>query len=908
MLHRNPHQLFFAVLLWFMAVSCLPHTVSAQISAPGENKEYILILNSFAESTPWSSSIISNILTRIERTDNTEVYIEYMNSLMITSFADIRAIEHNLTLEYKQYPPRLVVMLGSPVVLLRNHILKTWPGVPLILCTEEDYLGPEEYYLKREGIPEDLRMPLSRIAESDNLTLVQAPIFLRENVQLMRRMIPGMEELIFIGDGRYINQQVHYDLKELLRSEFPTLKYRFFSAEEMSIDTLLDTLSDIDTHRTGLLFSTWHYVKHVGNISSVVTDSYKIIASLEVPMFALLPTVMGNSGLIGGYIYLDSEYNELIISVIDKVLSGVQPSEIPFSKPKDTGPIFNYSALVRKGISPNNCPPNTLFINKPVSFFERNKEIISIGISLLVIFIAFQQWRISLMRKLNAVRRRETESQARYFNLFNNMPIIYVQQEVVFDKNGYPEDTVYCDVNTYYEKVFIPRDRVLGKLGSEFFTEKWNLFLACVHTALIQKSAVTFPFYYSPRDAFYDVMICPSYIPGYIDIYCLDRTALHYAQQKLTSINHKLSTALAIADIIPWKWDLTTRTIFWDVNCVETTEGDQGTKPTSERFYFTLIHPEDRQRVLDAYEDLLQGHQQKAHIEYRIRTSRSGVRKIDWVEVQAVIGQRDEQGTPLTIVGSLVVISERKRMEQELRTARDRAEESNRLKSAFLANMSHEIRTPLNAIVGFSSMLSSTTDPQEQEEYVRIIENNNKLLLQLIGDILDLSKIEAGTLEFTPSDFDLNEMMRELEEIIQMRVRQGVGLVCELPSQTPFTIHTDRTRLSQVVTNLLTNAVKFTDKGEIRFGYTLRGRELRFFVCDTGSGIPTDNLSDIFGRFVKLDTFKQGTGLGLSICKTIVEHMGGEIEVESAEGKGSCFRFTIPLTENNKTAHPLDEQ
>ncbi|MFR4237512.1 MAG: sensor histidine kinase, partial [Alistipes onderdonkii] len=222
----------------------------------------------------------------------------------------------------------------------------------------------------------------------------------------------------------------------------------------------------------------------------------------------------------------------------------------------------------------------------------------------------------------------------------------------------------------------------------------------------------------------------------------------------------------------------------------------------------------------------------------------------------ATVETRDCDGRPLSLVGTSLVISERKQMEQELLTARDRAEESNRLKSAFLANMSHEIRTPLNAIVGFSGILASTDEEQEKQEYMSIIESNNTLLLQLISDILDLSKIEAGTLEFVHTDFELNKLMREKENVMRLKTDQNVELVFEQRYETCH-VRTDRNRLSQLMINLLTNAAKFTHRGSIRFGYELRAGQLYFWVADTGCGIPAERKDAVFERFVKLNSFKQ---------------------------------------------------
>lgn len=280
--------------------------------------------------------------------------------------------------------------------------------------------------------------------------------------------------------------------------------------------------------------------------------------------------------------------------------------------------------------------------------------------------------------------------------------------------------------------------------------------------------------------------------------------------------------------------------------------------------------------------------------EYRVLANDGKHWKIDWVEAQAAVETRDKNGKPLTLVGSSLIINERKTMENELLSAKDRAEESNRLKSAFLANMSHEIRTPLNAIIGFSNILATAEEEQEKQEYINIIESNNTLLLQLISDILDLSKIEAGTLDFSYSNVELNDILSEIESVVRYRTEtSGIQLIAHkgLPS---CPIKTEKNRLMQVLNNLLNNASKFTSQGSIAFGYKLCGRELYFYVKDTGCGIPADKVNSIFGRFVKLNSFVQGTGLGLSICQTIVEHMGGRIGVESEEGKGSTFWFTIP--------------
>ncbi len=251
----------------------------------------------------------------------------------------------------------------------------------------------------------------------------------------------------------------------------------------------------------------------------------------------------------------------------------------------------------------------------------------------------------------------------------------------------------------------------------------------------------------------------------------------------------------------------------------------------------------------------------------------------------------------------LILIDKQKEDEIELRKAKDKAEESDRLKSAFLANMSHEIRTPLNAIVGFSNLLTMAEDEEERNEYINIISSNNELLLQLINDILDVAKIEAGTLEFIDSEIDINALLSDIEQSSRLKAPEGVQI--SFVEKMPYCIiMSDKNRLAQVITNFINNAIKFTKEGSIRFGYRHKDDKLLLYVRDTGCGIEPEKKDLVFNRFVKLNSFAQGTGLGLAICQMIVKKMGGEIGVESQLGKGSTFWFTLPDT----VIHGIDVQ
>ena len=251
-------------------------------------------------------------------------------------------------------------------------------------------------------------------------------------------------------------------------------------------------------------------------------------------------------------------------------------------------------------------------------------------------------------------------------------------------------------------------------------------------------------------------------------------------------------------------------------------------------------------------------------------------------------------------------ITTRKQVELELIEAKEKAEESDRLKSAFLANMSHEIRTPLNAIVGFSSLLAETDEIELRQAYMSLVQENNELLLNLISDILDISKIEAGTIELTTGWVDVPQLCREVIATFSHKKHDGAVELRFDESSPQIMIDADKNRIMQVLSNFMTNALKFTTKGSITLSYTLNDDgQVRFCVTDTGKGIPTEQCHDIFNRFVKLDSFVQGAGLGLSICQSLVERMGGKIGVESCVGKGSCFWFTHPFTSATQSASTL---
>jgi signal transduction histidine kinase len=319
--------------------------------------------------------------------------------------------------------------------------------------------------------------------------------------------------------------------------------------------------------------------------------------------------------------------------------------------------------------------------------------------------------------------------------------------------------------------------------------------------------------------------------------------------------------------------------------------GEADETPLSDIFgTYRHFHPDDRALLIRFLDDARKGLTTKLSKEMRVLREDG---TYTWTHVNLLVKKYAPQDRIIEIISINYDITELKRTEEMLVKARDKAEASDRLKSAFLANMSHEIRTPLNAIVGFSSLLTSTENAAEKELYNSLIGHNNKLLLNLINDVIDLSKIESGYLELRPDWVNLTELLDESVAEYAHQVPSGVELLTNYPAHDSL-VELDKLRIKQILSNFLSNALKNTTTGHVEVFYEVDHQSVRIGVKDTGRGIPQNMLEKIFERFEKLDSFAQGAGLGLPICKLIVEKMNGRILVDSQLGIGTTFIIELP--------------
>ena len=305
----------------------------------------------------------------------------------------------------------------------------------------------------------------------------------------------------------------------------------------------------------------------------------------------------------------------------------------------------------------------------------------------------------------------------------------------------------------------------------------------------------------------------------------------------------------------------------------------------------TVIVPADVDHVNRAFNDICEGRTDYYHQEYQVQDKVSGMTY--WEESYATIVDRNSEGKPTKIVGTSQRVDERKELMASLVTARNKAEESDRLKTAFLANMGHEIRTPLNAIVGFADLLPVVQGEEERNQLIAEIQSNNQKLLHIIDGLVSMSKIEAGAKSLLMAHVDLNQLLQQMIDTYQPTTNVPITLQCAMDK---LMIESDRDKLYEIIDNLIQNAVKFTTEGSIRVGYDLiDDNHVRIWVSDTGKGIAAADQQRIFERFIKLDEYIPGTGLGLSVAKSHVQSLGGKMGVESEVGKGSTFWVELPL-------------
>ena len=544
---------------------------------------------------------------------------------------------------------------------------------------------------------------------------------------------------------------------------------------------------------------------------------------------------------------------------------------------------------------------NSSMLEKPLNFIE-HYDLLIFSLYFLASIIVALLTIIYIRHIKSKMRTREYKLLLKYRDLFDNMPIPYLRCKIRSDREA--PDLLVLDVNKAFNEKVLPKIDVLHKNREQL--ERTSLgsmerFLDISQEILITKE--THRGEYLINGSYYTVIIRLSEEEDVVDVFFVDVTKLKNYRENLELVNYKLSIAIEAANMVCWYYDIKN-----DIFSVKkmVAEYDSLTGKTHRRLVedkkvpletaLMLVHTDFREQARELFRQLISGEICRGHLEYQLSDLNIyNDKEVSWEEMLVEV-EYDSKGNVIALDGIFMPITEQKLLEQSLRDALGAAEEANRLKSAFLATMSHEIRTPLNAIIGFSNLLINVETEEEKQEYIGIIESNNALLLKLINDIFDLAMIDAETLDFNESRTCINHIIDEIATSARMTNRnKDVQIISSKGLMECYAVIAKH-RLMQVLTNLMNNSMKFTEKGTITVGYEYNQREslLKFFVRDTGIGIPKNKVKDIFHRFTKLNTFIQGSGLGLSICEMIVHKLGGRIWVDSEIDRGTCFWFTVP--------------
>lgn len=623
----------------------------------------------------------------------------------------------------------------------------------------------------------------------------------------------------------------------------------------------------------------------------------------KAPFFACQNTALTN-GVICLYDVEPSNSARNAADVAAKILKGTSPSKIGVIEAKQKL-YFDYKQLDFFHVKKKKVGADGIVLNEP--YWEKYKWFFILGYSsAMVLLLSIVVWLIKVNRKES---RRRIHAQTR----------LLVQNKLVEQRNEFDDifhsihdGLVTFDTNFYIHftnRSLLNMLHLFPKVGSRPYEgvhacsifEIYNNGEEILHT-LLQKVISIGQIVVIPEGSFMKEVHSGNYFPVSGEIVPIRKneqiigmalSARNISEQEMQK--RFFDMAVEESSIFPWQFDLNSKSFIFQQGFLSHFGIEEGVTNISRFEMDSIIHREDLKEIRPIFERALAGENEATRLSFRMKNYKG---EYEWWEFRISVLKGLTTKELYSIFGIAQSIQRYKTTEMELVEARDRALQADRLKSAFLANMSHEIRTPLNAIVGFSDLLSDTSSFSEEEvaQFIATINKNCGLLLALINDILDLSRIESGTMDFQESRHSLSLLLRNVYDSQRLNMPKNVELRLQIPSVEKVYIMTDSIRLQQVINNLINNAAKFTTEGSITFGFDEDDdpKFINIFVEDTGVGISEEGLKHIFERFYKINSFTQGAGLGLSICLTIVEHLKGTISVDSQVNKGTRFTVRIP--------------
>lgn len=850
----------FAGLLWLM---------SGTLSAT-ERTYNVLFIQSYTKNTPWHSLLTENLENGLDKGGvKANITTEYLNA-DYWSFASECFIMRRICERARQRKTDLIVTSSDEAFFTLTHCGDSLPYQIPVVVSGIKY--PDERVFER--------MPnvSGYVSKTDFDVLLDAAV----------RMFPSRRELVCLSDSSFLSLKGVKAVEESwerIKSNYPEHELKVLNVQAKSLNSII----------TSICYD-YNAYKHI-----VIAPKWIPFLSLKLkaPVFTSQNLAMTN-GVLCVYDAVPGEDAFAAGRQAASILKGKSPASLEV---KDFGGklLFDYKQLQFFRVDTNRAESKGIILNIPL--MERYRVWFILFYSLIVgALVLLVAW---LFRANRRESRKRIHAQTR----------LLIQHRLVEQRDEF--DNIFCSIRdgliTYDTDLRIhfvnrPLLQMLG-LSSETYTSRFyegqmagsifriymngeNILQDLLKKVRTGKRPIPIP-----EKAFMQENHQGTYFPVSGEVVPI------FANEKMTGMaivcrniseeemqRRFFNMAVEESSIYPWQYNMHMNRFHFPGGLLRRFGYTDDTDLLARDEMDTLIHPEDLLHTRRNFDAILLGNEINSRMSFRLKSVDGSY---EWWEFRSTAYDGLTVDTPYMVLGVCQSIQRYKDTEEALIAARDRALQADKLKSAFLANMSHEIRTPLNAIVGFSDLLVEAEDIEERKEYVKIVRNNNELLLQLITDILDLSKIEAGTFDFTYGDVNVNLLCENIVRSMEMKVSEGVALVFD--SNLPqYHLISDRNRLHQVISNFVNNAIKFTSQGSIRVGYQMKGEELEFYVQDTGIGIDKEQQLHIFERFVKLNSFVPGTGLGLAICQSIIEQLGGRIGVDSEPGKGSRFWFRLP--------------
>lgn len=864
-----------------------------------ERSNTFLVINSYTEYSPWSRAMITPITYYIANDDRVHAELINLNSAMITDSATYATVREQFFKTYKDRKISYVVFIGQMAFTFRDRIKEEWGDIPMLLITRDLTVADTDYYYsgyaEREAANDNVRS-LADLKEEYNFTVIYTPDYYKETIELMNRLIPDMDELVFFSDAAYYNRSLSKNIEIFLLEEYPTIKFRWIQANVNTDENLQYYLVHTVPH-TGLLMSSWVYEKMgaFGHPALVMGDLNLLFSSTN-PVFSLRHAYM-DLGAIGG-VYPDPELvNKTILDRVKRIVDGENPRDIKFlSNYGNSKTIINYPLLRDYDLKAGNCPEYTVFVNKPLSFWQKYYwQGITVFVAVLLMTILFVRRNLTLRKENRALERNK--------RFIENMPVPYSKAKIKYNQSMQVVNIEYVLTNHAFEEIIAEN----GQKHKAYILFPAKMISEKTAEMLETGRPVSFLHHFEHTDKYFIFTLCivdrrrkdAIEFVDMIDIFAVDVTKRIRDEHRMREITQRLDLTLNVANIIPWEWNLDSDMMYFGATNLfrrydklgQTDPDKQNWAAIPSREYMSMVAKEDREELRHVREQFLLGAISQFHMEYRLVVPQHGQDSVEWLDVNGAVSERDEDGKIKKVIGSILLITDRKRQEIELMEANEKVLEADSMKAAFISNISYEIRTPLNAIVNFSQLMCETDDPEKKKEYSKIITQNNNALLSVIGDVLAAPMIDSEKLDVKPVAVDVNALMRSVGDAIRPRLRNGV--VINVVNGAPKCVAMlDGEFVKQVMMGLLSNACKFTPKGSITYGYEIvDGKELQFYVRDTGIGI--DNVDQLLNR--RVAPGPHGAGFGLSVGRSLVERMGGYVGVESkGEGKGSNFWFSLP--------------